>query len=309
MSHAYGDQKALAGVSLHVMPGCVFGLLGPNGSGKTTLFRILTTLLAPDAGSVTVAGSNPQSDGHQVRAQLGAVYQDTALDDELTVEENLRFHGALYGLKPADLNKRIDELLARFSLTERRSSYVKSLSGGLQRRTDLCRGLLHRPAVLLLDEPTTGLDPAARHAFWSILLHIQKQENTTILLATHLMEEAERCDEIAIMDRGAVVTQGAPDDLTAAMGSDVLLLESDTPSALRDHIEAQFGVEAHVVGSLVQVTNGDIHHLMGSLYEAFGELIQSATIRKPTLEDVFMAHAGYHLEGGAARFTESTLQL
>jgi len=295
LSHAYGIQQALREVSLTIAGGSMMGLLGPNGSGKTTFFRILTTLLQPSSGTVRVMGLDPNAAPHAVRQQLGVVFQDTALDDELTVEENLRFHGALYGVPSAVLSERIGTLLDRFGLTDRRSAYVKTLSGGLQRRADLCRGLLHRPKILLLDEPTTGLDPAARHAFWQTLRTVQQQEQMTIILATHLMGEAERCTDVGILDRGRLVVQGPPAQLTSDLGTEVLLLETPEPSALQDRIEAQFGVATQQVGAMVQITEGAKQELLTSLYDAFADQITSATIRKPTLEDVFMAYAGYHL--------------
>jgi len=307
LSHAYGAHQALVDVSLSVPEGLMFGLLGPNGSGKTTFFRILTTLLRPSSGTVRVTGLDPLTQPHAVRQRLGVVLQDTALDDELTVEENLRFHGALYGLSSSVLTERIDLLLEQFGLSDRRDAYAKTLSGGLQRRTDLCRGLLHRPQLLLLDEPTTGLDPAARHAFWQTLSAIQRRETMTIVLATHLMDEAERCAEVGILDRGSLVVQGAPDELKQALGTDVLLLEAEDPTALQDRIEAQFGLATQQVGTAVQITEGAKQELLTSLYDAFGDRIQSATIRKPTLEDVFMAHAGYNLNGRVAASPTSSL--
>jgi len=300
LSHAYGAEHALRGVSLTIPRGSMVGLLGPNGSGKTTFFRILTTLLQPTSGTVRVMGLPPHTASHAVRQHLGVVFQDTALDDELTVEENLRFHGALYGVSSALLAERIDFLLDRFGLMDRRSAYVKTLSGGLQRRADLCRGLLHRPQILLLDEPTTGLDPAARHAFWQTLHTVQQEEHMTIVLATHLMAEAERCTEVGILDRGRLVAQGPPAQLTSDLGTEVLLLETSDPSTLQDRIEAQFGVATQQVGTMVQITEGAKQELLTSLYDALADQISSATIRKPSLEDVFMAHAGYHLNNRPA---------
>jgi ABC-2 type transport system ATP-binding protein len=292
VTHRYGDHQALDGVTLTVPDGELVGVLGPNGSGKTTLFRIVSTLLTPTAGSASVFGLDTVRRPGDVRQRLGSVFQACALDDNLTVRENLRFQGALYGLHGSALSERIDELLDRFRVADRAGDRVKTLSGGLKRRVDLARGLLHRPDLLLLDEPTSGLDPMARRTFWSALDRLRRAEGTTILAATHLMEEADRCDRVAILADGALVADGAPDALTAALGDEALWLDTDTPSHLRDRLQAQFGVEARIIGSSVQVDAPEAPSLLGAIYDALGDHIESATLRRPTLEDVFVAHAG-----------------
>ncbi|MFP4227227.1 MAG: ATP-binding cassette domain-containing protein [Salinivenus sp.] len=292
ITHRYGAQIALREVSLRVEPGALYGLLGPNGSGKTTLFRILSTLMPPSEGDARIFGKDPTAEPDAVRRQLGVVFQDTALDGALTVRENLRFQGALYRLHGAALRERIGDLLSHFGISARVDDPVEELSGGLRRRVDLARGLLHRPRLLLLDEPTTGLDPAARRAFWSALSRLQDAEGTTLLMATHLMEEAERCDRVGILSEGALVADGAPATLKAELGTETLWLEAEHPPALRDRIEAQFGESTRIVGRQVQVAPSDPPAFLAALYEAFGTDIQRATIRPPTLEDVFMVHAG-----------------
>ena len=292
VSHQYGDHHALRDLTLSIADGALFGLLGPNGSGKTTLFRILATLMPPTTGSARVFGLDTTAQSGAVRERLGSVFQDYALDDNLTVRENLRFQGALYGLSGRRLRKRIDELLERFGVLDRADDTVETLSGGLQRRVDLARGLLHQPDLILLDEPTTGLDPAARRTFWDAIDRLRRAEGTTLLVATHLMEEAERCDTVAILSDGACVAHGAPDTLKADLGRETLWLDSDDPLALRDHVAAQFGVEARLIGGRVQVDHPDAPSLLPSLYDALGDDIQRATVRHPTLEDVFMMHAG-----------------
>lgn len=293
VTHRYGTHTALQDVTLKVEAGTLSGLLGPNGSGKTTLFRILSTLIPPSEGAAHIFGLDTVSQPGNVRKRLGMVFQEPALDERLTVRENLRIQGALYGLRGPALQQRIDDLLAHFDLADRSGEYVKTLSGGLQRRADLARGLLHRPDLLLLDEPTTGLDPAARHTFWEILARLRRTEGTTMLVATHLMEEAERCDEIAILDEGRVMAHGTPRALKAELGDETLWLETDAPQPLRDRIEAQFGIDAHVIGASVQISHPDAPALLSSLYEALGEHITSATVRAPTLEDVFMVRTGH----------------
>jgi len=292
VTHRYGTHVALRDVSLQVAPGALYGLLGPNGSGKTTLFRILSTLMPPSDGEASVFGLNTTQQAEAVRQRLGVVFQEEALDDKLTVRENLRFQAALYGLHGADRRKRIDALLHRLDVADRADDAVSELSGGLRRRADLARGLLHRPDLLLLDEPTTGLDPAARRAFWTAIGRLQEEEGTTLLLATHLMDEAERCDRVGILSDGALVADGSPEVLKSELGNETLWLETDDPTALRDRIDAQFGEPTRIVGSMVQVAPPDPPVFLASLYEAFGDHIRSATLRTPTLEDVFMVHAG-----------------
>jgi ABC-2 type transport system ATP-binding protein len=292
VTHRYGTHEALRDVSLQVAPGTLYGLLGPNGSGKTTLFRILSTLMPPSEGQAHVLGTDTVQDAEAVRQRLGVVFQDEALDDNLTVRENLRFQASLYGLHGADRRARIDALLHRLDVADRADDPVSDLSGGLRRRADLARGLLHRPDLLLLDEPTTGLDPGARRAFWRAIGRMRAEEGTTLLLATHLMDEAERCDRVGILSDGALVVDGTPSALKSELGEETLWLETDEPAALRDRIDAQFGEPTRIVGSMVQVAPPDPPAFLASLYEALGDRIHSATLRTPTLEDVFMVHAG-----------------
>lgn len=301
VTHRYGAHTALRDVTLRVSAGALYGLLGPNGSGKTTLFRILSTLMPPTTGTAQVFGHDTVTTPTAVRQALGVVFQEAALDGALTVRENLRFQGALYRLRGAALRRRIDELLARFDVADRADDRVEDLSGGLRRRVDLARGLLHRPELLLLDEPTTGLDPAARRSFWTALRRLQEAEGTTLLMATHLMEEAERCDRVGILSEGALVTDGAPSTLKAQLGDETLWLETDDPEGLRDRIEAHFGVATRLVGDRVQVAPPDPPTFLASLYEVLGSRIQSATVRTPTLDDVFMVHAGVSVESDRER--------
>lgn len=292
VTHRYGGHRALRDVTLQVAPGTLYGLLGPNGSGKTTLFRILSTLMPPSEGRARVFGMDTTQRPDAVRERIGVVFQDEALDEALTVRENLRFQAGLYGLHGAARQERIEALLGRLGVADRADDPVEELSGGLRRRADLARGLLHRPDLLLLDEPTSGLDPAARRTFWTAVERLQETEGTTLLLATHLMDEAERCDRVGILSGGTLVTSGAPNTLKGELGDETLWLDTESPGLLRDRIEAQFGVSTRIVGSVVQVASSDPPAFLSSLYEAMGDRIRSATIRTPTLEDVFMVHAG-----------------
>ena len=287
VTHRYGTHVALRDVTLQVAPGALYGVLGPNGSGKTTLFRILCTLMPPSEGRAHVFEADTAQAPDAVRRRLGVVFQDEAL----TVRENLRVQAALYGLHGAERRDRIDALLRRLDVADRADDAVGTLSGGLRRRVDLARGLLHRPDLLLLDEPTTGLDPGARRAFWSAIETLRTTEGTTLLLATHLMDEAERCDRVGILSDGHLVANGTPAALKAELGDETLWLETDAPTALRDRIDAQFGVPTRIVGSVVQVAPADPPTFLSALYETLGDRIRSATLRTPTLEDVFMVHA------------------
>ncbi len=292
----YGAHLALDAVDLQVNAGDLVGLLGPNGGGKTTLFRILTTLLRPAEGDARVFGEDVVSRPAAVRQRLGVVFQHAALDEDLSVMENLQFHGALYGISGLTLRDRAKELLSLFGIEDRARSRTKTLSGGLKRRVDLARALLHRPSLLLLDEPTTGLDPAARYEFWQLLSHIRLTEGTTILAATHLLEEAEDCDTVTILDRGRVVATGEPDVLRSDLGGETLWLESPDPTQLRDAVQAQFGLEAVAFERAVQISHSSAHRVLASLYDAFGSQITSATVRRPTLEDVFLVRTGRQMQ-------------
>lgn len=298
VAHSYGEQPALRGVSLQIEPGERFALLGPNGSGKTTLFRVLTGLLRPDAGAARIFGNDPASDPLRARRALGVVFQQPALDGALTVAENLRFHGALYGLGGASLAARIGEMLDVFGLTDRASARVQTLSGGLARRADLARGLLHAPRLLLLDEPTTGLDPAARRAFWDRLDEHGRAEGTTYLVATHLLGEADVCDRVGVLHEGRLAALGEPGGLKNALGAVSLRLRANTPedaSALAETLRAEHR-DAHASGSEVHVRDARAEDL-ADIYARHTDRIAEATVRAPSLEDVFMAHTGHALAG------------
>lgn len=295
LSYAYGDHVALRNVSFSMARGELFGLLGPNGGGKTTLFRILSTLIRPQKGAAEILRFSTTSQPNEVRRHIGVVFQHIALDEDLTVHENLQFHAALYGLDDAALTARLRSLASDLGINGRMNDRIRTLSGGLKRRVDLVRGLLHSPSVLLLDEPTTGLDPVGRRAFWEALAQIRRKEGTTMLVATHLMEEADECDVVGIIDRGRLVALGSPESLKNDLSAETLWLETEDALMLSDLIQTRLGYQARIVGSAVQISHPEAHTLLSPLYEAFGDLIKSATLRKPTLEDVFMVHTGNRL--------------
>lgn len=291
VSHAYGSHQALKDVSFNVQKHAFFGLLGPNGSGKTTLFRIISSLLAPGSGSCTVMGHETIHAPKNVRMNLGVVFQQPSLDDALTVRQNLTFHGALYSIGSSDLKKRIEYLSTKLQIKDRLDSKVGQLSGGLKRRADLVRGLLHQPRLLLLDEPTTGLDPIARHDFWQLLSSIRKEEGITMILATHLLDEAESCDDVVIMDTGKVTVQGNPESLRENLGDKMLWLTSVNPSELASRLKSDFGFDVSEVDGALCIKDGRAVQSLPSLYESMPGLIESATVRNPTLEDVFLMYA------------------
>ncbi|MDP6040132.1 MAG: ATP-binding cassette domain-containing protein, partial [Candidatus Latescibacteria bacterium] len=264
--HRFGNRVALGGVTLQVNSGEMFGLLGPNGGGKTTLFRILCTLLLPQEGVVRLLGLDAVVQASAVRARIGVVFQQPSLDARLTVFENLRHQGHLHGLRGQLLAGRMDEALVMMGLTDRAHDRVDVLSGGLQRRVELAKSLLHRPEILIFDEPCTGLDPGARRAFWDDLDVLRKAAGTTLVLTTHFMEEAERCDRVGILDEGQLIAQGTPDALKRTVGSEMITLEAKDPEALQLQVEKVVGSNAQVVDGQVRVACDDGQKLLAQLY-------------------------------------------
>ena len=295
VTHRFGQRTALSDVNLGVSRGTLFTLLGPNGSGKTTLFRIMATLIAPTAGTILIDGEDVVAEPQVARRRLGVVFQKPSLDGKLTVMENLTYHGQLYGLSGSSLTTRSRELLARFDVNDRAADRVDKLSGGLQRRVELAKSLLHEPTVLILDEPSTGLDPGARASLMEILKSLC-QEGVTCLMTTHLMEDAERCDMVAILDQGKLVALDPPAKLKSVVGGDVLTMRSSRPAALAERVRSKFQCGADVVDDMVRIERPDGHTFIPDLIEAFPGEIDSVTIGKPTLEDVFVHLTGRKLD-------------
>jgi len=302
LSRRFGLRAALDEASLRVEPGEVVGLLGPNGSGKTTLFRILATLLAPSGGTARIFGFDVVREAHAARRCFGVVFQNPSLDKMLTAAENLRCQGRLYGVSGAALAERSQQLLTRLALWDRRDDRIAAFSGGMARRVEIAKGLLHRPGLLLLDEPSTGLDPGARRDLWDLLDELRRGESMTILFTTHLMEEADRADRLAILDRGRVVAAGAPESLKSAVGGDVIRIRTGEPAALRDEIAARFGATVTISDGQLRIERPRGHEFIPQLIEAFPGRIEAASVGKPTLEDVFIRATGHGLYGteGAA---------
>ncbi len=292
VKHNYKDRQALKGVSFNVRKSEIFGLLGPNGSGKTTLFKILSTALPVSIGEVQIIGMNLAQNQTAVREKIGVVFQSPSLDLKLSVRENLIHQGHLYGLCGGELNRRIDEMLSRLGLQDRAKDMTGKLSGGLKRRVELAKGLLHGPKLVILDEPSTGLDPGARLDLWKYLKTLRDQEGATILVTTHLMDEAEHCDRVAIVDQGLLLRLGTPDELKRELGGDVLLIKAKEDN-LKDKIRQRFNLDAVLADGLIQIESQKAAQFLPQLVEAFPGEIESVTFRKPTLEDVFVHFTGH----------------
>jgi ABC-2 type transport system ATP-binding protein len=292
--HRYENRTALNGVSFDVRPAELFGLLGPNGSGKTTLFRILSTLMIPSAGRAIIMGCDAAQEPARLRRQIGVVFQAQSVDLKLTAYENLWHQGHLYGLRGAALKRRIHEILSRVGLADRARELVETFSGGMQRRIELAKGLLHHPGVLLLDEPTTGLDPGARRDLWQYLQMLRDEEHVSVLVTTHLMEEAERCDRLAIMNEGNLVALGTPAELKSEIGGDVVLFEAAKDAGLlAEHIRSRFHVDTTVLENQVRIEHDGAHRFVTEVVEAFPGEIEALSISKPALEDVFIRRTGH----------------
>jgi ABC-2 type transport system ATP-binding protein len=292
LTHRYGERTALDKISFTVPEGRIFALLGPNGGGKSTLFRILSTVMAPSAGRASVAGFDVTAEPAQVRRLIGVVFQSQSLDRKLTVGENLRAQGYFFGLCGASLRDRIREVTTRLQLDGRIDDIVETLSGGLRRRVEIAKALLHRPRVLLMDEPSTGLDPAARRELWQYIADLRSLENATVLLTTHILEEADRADELVLLHQGRIVAAGTPDELKARVGGDVVVLETGDPATLEAGIASRFGARATASGTSLRVEIENGHRFIAEVVEAFPGAIQSVALHKPTLEDVFLDETG-----------------
>lgn len=295
LTRRYGTRSALGGVSFQVREREIFGVLGPNGGGKSTLFRILATLLAPSSGAASVAGYDVERQPAQVRRRIGVVFQSQSLDKKLTVFENLRAQGHLFAMHGHVLAERIDEVAQRLGLADRRNDLVDTLSGGLRRRVEIAKGLLHRPEVLLMDEPSTGLDPGARRELWQYIEELRDRQGITVLVTTHILDEADRADRILLLHQGKVVAEGAPAELKSRIGGDVVILDVDEPARLLPELRARFGVEAVAENGSLRVEIGNGHRFIAEAVEAFPGEIHSVALHKPTLEDVFLDETGARL--------------
>jgi ABC-2 type transport system ATP-binding protein len=291
----YAEVEAVKGVEFEVATGEVFGFLGPNGAGKTTTISMLCTLVTPTAGSAKVAGHDVVHERDDVRRNIGLVFQDPTLDNYLTAVQNLRLHAELYGLQRDLVAPRMRQVLEMVGLWERKDSPVGTYSGGMRRRLEIARGMMHSPRVLFLDEPTIGLDPQTRRSIWSYIAELKEREDITIFMTTHYMDEAEWCDRIAIMDNGEIVALDAPDTLKAQVGTDRVVIHTDDNEAAIAALQERFGVEARMSeGAVLFGVPGGEEFVPRLFAEWDPELppIKAVSVSRPTLDDVFMSYTG-----------------
>ena len=290
---SYGKIEAVRGIDLAVQPGEVFGFLGPNGAGKSTTISILCTLLKPTAGQALVAGIDVTRQPGAVRTRIGLVFQDPSLDDQLTARENLEFHAFLYNVPRSERRGRIDGVLEMVELQERAGSQVRTFSGGMKRRLEIARGILHYPQVLFLDEPTLGLDPQTRNHIWAYLNELRKREGITLFMTTHYMDEAEYCDRIAIIDHGKIVALGTPAELKAMVGGDVVTVSTREVDAAADQIRRAFELDPIVDGSSLRVEVDDGAGFVPRLMREVTVPVAAVTLNRPSLDDVFLKLTGH----------------
>lgn len=293
LTKRFGSFTAVDHLDFDVEPGRVTGFLGPNGSGKTTMFRILSTLMVPSGGRALIMGFDAAREPNKLRHQIGVVFQAQSIDVKLTAYENLWHQGHLYGLQGQALKSRVAEMLGRVGLSDRANEKAETFSGGMQRRLELAKGLLHHPAVLLLDEPTTGLDPGARRDLWQYLQILRDEERVSVIVTTHLMEEAERCDRLAILNEGKLVALGTPSELKHEIGGDVILLDARDAESMAERIRSRFNVDAKVLGGQVRLERENGHRFITDVVEAFPGEIEAISVSKPSLEDVFIRRTGH----------------
>jgi len=293
VSYAYGSRPALVDLSLEIQIGELFAVVGPNGGGKTTLFRLLSTLIPLQIGGIKILGNNLATDANAIRREIGVVFQAPSVDRKLTVAENIRLQATLYGLAGRELSRRLEELLEQFALRDRAGELTERLSGGLRRRVELAKGMIHSPRLLLLDEPSTGLDPAARSDLWQYLRQQRTEHGTTIVLTTHYLQEADGADRIAILNEGRLVALGPPDDLRAELGGDSITIETQQPTELSAAIRDRLGLKANVIEETVRLEVPDGHTWVSRIVEMFPGRVTAIRLGKPTLDDVFIARTGH----------------
>ena len=300
----FGDLEAVRGVSFDVEAGETFGFLGPNGAGKSTTISMLCTLLTPTGGSAKVAGFDVAAQRAEVRKRIGLVFQDTTLDDYLTAAENLRFHAELYGVPRNQAAERLHDVLDMVGLWDRRDTLVRTFSGGMKRRLEIARGLLHSPRVLFLDEPTVGLDPQTRAHIWSYIEDLRKREAITMFLTTHYMDEAEHCDRIAIIDEGRIVVIDTPEALKASVGRDRVQLHTPDAQAAIDALRRHFDLEATMSEGAVTIYVPSGEQFVPRLFAELDVTISAVSIARPTLDDVFMDYTGRTIRDAEATSSE-----
>src|SRR3954468_25024253 len=292
LTKSFGDVEAVRGVSFEVATGEVFGFLGPNGAGKTTTINMLCTLARPTSGAAYVAGHDSVSERDDVRRNIGLVFQDQTLDGYLTAEQNLKLHAELYGVPSELVAPRMQQVLEMVGLWERRKGQVLTYSGGMRRRLEIARGLMHSPRVLFLDEPTIGLDPQTRSSIWRYIQMLKDSEDITIFMTTHYMDEAEICDRIAIRDQGAIVALDSPEALKAGIASDRVQIHTEDDDAAIAALSERFGIDAQVAEGQVTFSVPSGEEFVPRLFAELGVPIRSVNVSRPTLDDVFMSYTG-----------------
>ena len=297
----YGELEAVRGIDLAVHADETFGFLGPNGAGKSTTINILCTLIKPTEGSAQVAGYDVLTERDEVRRNIGLVFQDTTLDTYLTAERNLRLHAELYGMPRGVIDGRLREVLETVGLWDRRSNKVSTFSGGMKRRLEIARGLLHSPRVLFLDEPTIGLDPQTRASIWGYIRELREREHITIFMTTHYMDEAEYCDRIAIIDHGKIIALDTPEALKASIGKDRVQIHTEDDPAALTALETQFGITATMAEGAVTFGVEEGEQFVPKLFADFPVTIRSVNVSRPTLDDVFMSYTGTTIRDAEAK--------
>ena len=292
LTKQFGAVTAVNDVSFEVDEGTIFGFLGPNGAGKTTTINILCTLLLPTSGMAFISGHDCVKEPSEVRKSIGIVFQDTTLDKDLTAYENLMFHAYLYDVKRIERKKRIDDALHFVGLYERRNDLVKKFSGGMKRRLEVARGLIHKPRILFLDEPTLGLDPQTRANLWEFIVELPRKHNVTIFMTTHYMEEAEVCDRIAIIDNGKIITTGTPDELKKTVGGDVIYIKTSDNKKAKLEIEKLFNADVSEKDGELFFTSLRGDACIPEIIKTIGETVLSVRLQRPTLNDVFLKMTG-----------------
>jgi ABC-2 type transport system ATP-binding protein len=304
----YDDVEAVTGIDFDVAAGETFGFLGPNGAGKSTTIGMLCTLVRPTGGRATVAGHDVVAARDEVRRNIGLVFQDTTLDGYLTAEQNLRLHAELYGVPRALVPGRMRDVLEMVGLWERRGSRVATFSGGMKRRLEIARGLLHSPRVLFLDEPTVGLDPQTRSSIWGYIRELKAREDITIFLTTHYMDEAEFCDRIAIMDRGRIIVLDTPEALKASVARDRVMISTEDDEAAIAALRERFGLDATMAEGLVTISVENGGAFVPRLFADLGVPIESVSVSRPSLDDVFMSYTGTTIRDAEATANDRNRQ-
>ena len=300
----FGSIEAVRGVTFSVAAGEIFGFLGPNGAGKTTTIKMLATLLRPTSGRASLAGYDVTAHPSDVRRSMGIVFQDPSLDNRLSAEQNLRFHAMLYDVPSREIEPRIAGVLAMVDLAERRRALVATYSGGMKRRLEIARGLLHQPRVLFLDEPTLGLDLQTRNRIWEYVVALRRREGVTVFMTTHYIEESEHCDRIAIIDGGRIVALDTPDALRRQVGGDVITITSPDAASLVREIEGRFGGGARAVDGQVIVEREGGAEFVPRIAAAFPSLVTAVSVKQPTLDDVFLKLTGRQIRDESATSTD-----